>query len=65
MPVDTNIIIFELRNGITPETFLAKIGEHSIRALTFSQTEVRMVTHLDFDDRMLEKTTDVLKKITF
>ena len=65
MPVDTNIIIFELAPGITPEKFLAKIGEHQIKALAFSQTEIRLVTHLDFDDRMLEKAISVFKKLSF
>ncbi len=65
MPVDTNIIIFELAPGITPEKFLAKIGEQQIKALAFSQTEIRLVTHLDFDDRMLEKAIDVFKKLSF
>lgn len=65
MPVDTNIIIFELTPGITPERFLNKIGEHQVKALVFSPTEVRLVTHLDFDDRMLEKSIDVFKKISF
>lgn len=64
MPVDTNIIIFELAGGIMPDKFLAKLGEHHINALPFSATEIRMVTHLDFDDRMLEKTVDVLKKVS-
>lgn len=65
MPVDTNIIIFELVPGLATEKFLTKIGEHQVRALAFSQTEIRLVTHLDFDDRMLEKTTDVFKKLSF
>ncbi len=65
MPVDTNIIIFKLRSGITPEKFLNKIGEHHLKALAFSTTDIRMVTHLDFDDRLLEKTIDVFKKLSF
>ncbi len=65
MPVDTNIIIFKLRSGITSEKFLNKIGEHHIKALAFSPTDIRMVTHLDFDDLMLEKIIDDLKKLSF
>ena len=65
MPVDTNIVIFQLIDSVTPEKFLETIGQHQIKALAFSQTEIRMVTHLDFDDQMLEKTVDVLKKIRF
>ena len=65
MPVDTNILIFELTPAITPERFINKLQEFQIRALAFSPTQIRMVTHLDFDDRMLEKTVDVLKKLSF
>ena len=65
MPVDTNIVIFQLIDSVTPEKFLETIGQHQIKALAFSQTEIRMVTHLDFDDQMLEKTVDVLKRIRF
>ncbi len=65
MPVDTNIVIFELAASVTPERFLTRLLEHQIKALAFSATEIRMVTHLDFDDRMLEKTVDVLTKLQF
>jgi threonine aldolase len=62
MPVDTNIVIFEL-SGTTPEQFLSKVAAHNIKALAFGPAQIRMVTHLDFDDRMLDKTIEVLKKI--
>lgn len=65
MPVDTNIIIFELASPVTPEKFLQKLSEQSIKALAFSATEIRMVTHLDFNDAMLEKAIDVLRKLSF
>ena len=65
MPVDTNIIIFELVPDVTVKKFLQILGEHQVKALQFSPTQIRMVTHLDFDDVMLDKTLSVLKKITF
>lgn len=65
MPVDTNIVIFELAAPMTPERFLQAIGEHQVKALAFSATEIRMVTHLDFDDAMLDKSVEVLKKLRF
>lgn len=65
MPVDTNIIIFELAAPVTPELFLGKLAAHQIKALPFSRTEIRMVTHLDFNDDMLNHTIAVLKKLTF
>ncbi len=62
MPVDSNIIIFEL-NGITPQNFLMKLESHQIKALAFGPTQIRLVTHLDFNDEMLANTIAVLKKL--
>ena len=65
MPVDTNIVIFELIPTVTPEKFLSKLGERNIKALAFSPTEIRMVTHLDFNDAMLDSTITTLAKLSF
>jgi len=62
MPVDTNIIIFEL-DKITPAQWLARLAQHQIKATQFSSNQVRLVTHLNFDDAMLERTIEVVKKI--
>ena len=63
LPVDTNIVIFELAGDLTSEQFLAKLLEHNIKAVPFGAKEIRFVTHLDFDDRMLERTVEVLKEL--
>ena len=65
MPVDTNIVIFDLAPEVSPQRFLEALAPHQVKALAFSATEIRMVTHLDFDDRMLERTVDVLRKLSF
>ncbi|MBK5279207.1 MAG: threonine aldolase [Bacteroidia bacterium] len=65
MPVDTNIVIFEVVNGLTAEKCVTTLGEHSIKSLAFSAAEIRLVTHLDFTDAMLDKTITVLKKLSF
>jgi threonine aldolase len=65
MPVDTNIIIFTVMDHITPEIVLAKLADHEIKAIKFGTQEIRLVTHLDFDDNMLEKTVDVIRKLSF
>jgi len=33
MPVDTNIVIFEVAPSLSPEKILAKFSEHQIKAL--------------------------------
>lgn len=65
MPVDTNIVIFEVGDGLSPEKILAKFGEHQIKALAFSAREVRLVTHLDFTDAMLDKCLEVFSTMKF
>jgi threonine aldolase len=65
MPVDTNIVIFEVQKDLSPEKILAKFSENQIKALPFSATDIRLVTHLDFTDAMLDKCLDVFSKIKF
>lgn len=65
MPIDTNIVIFEVQDGITPERVLSVWGEQKLLALKFGAKEIRMVTHLDFDDRLLETTVEVIGKMKF
>jgi len=64
MPVDTNIVIFSVTNQTTPEQILNKLAEYQIKAIKFGAKEIRLVTHLDFDDAMLEKTIEAFKKIS-
>ncbi len=61
-PVDTNIVIFTLKN-IAVNTFLQILEKHNIRAIPFGKNEVRMVTHLDFTDEMLTRTVQVLEEV--
>ncbi|MEQ8304537.1 MAG: GntG family PLP-dependent aldolase [Cyclobacteriaceae bacterium] len=63
-PVDTNIVIFETQVEVTPEEILQALASHNIKALKFGPQEVRLVTHLDFDDTMLQKTVEVFNKIS-
>jgi threonine aldolase len=65
MPADTNIVIFTLADGLTAQKFLGKLSEFDIKASMFSENRIRMVTHLDFNDAMLQKTTEILKKLSF
>jgi threonine aldolase len=66
VPVDTNIIIFSVPDPITTDQVLAELSSHNIRAVKFrGPKEIRMVTHLDFTDDMLDRTVTVLKKLRF
>lgn len=47
MPVDTNIVIFELDAACPADDFVAKMGEKGVKCNTFGVQMVRFVTHLD------------------
>ncbi len=61
LPVDTNIIIFNLNEKIKPENFIEKLALENIKASGFGKQSVRFVTHLDFTDEMLDKISKVFK----
>ncbi len=61
LPAETNIVIFEVEGAAKTATQLAEMG---IRTSPFSPTLVRMVTHLDITDEMLEFTLQKLKEIS-
>ena len=63
LPVDTNIIIFNLNDKLNPEAFVQKLAANNIKAVGFGKQAIRFVTHLDFTDDMLEKVESVLKQI--
>ena len=64
-PVDTNIVIFVVDKKFTPEQVLQKLSMDNIKALKFGPQEIRMVTHLDFTDDMLEQTIKTFKQLSF
>ena len=64
LPVYTNIVIFNLKADIiSGNIFENKLAEHNIKISAFGKNTIRMVTHLDFDDEMLNKTIELLKQI--
>lgn len=63
LPVDTNIIIFNLNKKMKPETFVQKLASYNIKASGFGKQSIRFVTHLDFTDEMLLKVEKVLKNL--
>jgi threonine aldolase len=63
-PIDTNIIIFSVINTLTTDQVLQELTSNNIRAVKFrGPKEIRMVTHLDFTDAMLDEAITTLRKI--
>lgn len=63
MPVDTNIVIFNLTDKYTAVSFEEALKPHGIKLAAFGKQTIRFVTHLDFTDEMLAKVIEVLKKL--
>lgn len=62
-PVSTNILIFDLVDSIPASRFVGDLKKKDINVSSFGTHTVRMVTHLDFTDEMLEKVLDVLPRL--
>lgn len=61
MPVETNIVIFEVKgNYDSAKGFCDKLKQQDIHCLPISETQVRMVTHLDFTKEMLNHLLQVI-----
>ena len=63
MPVETNIVIFELDDRHHADDFVEKLNHHGVKCNTFGKQMVRLVTHLDVSSDMINYTIDQLKKI--
>ncbi len=63
MPVETNIIIFEVIGTLNPEKFCSIMKAQDILCMAISKTQVRIVTHLDFTKEMLIKLIQVIEAL--
>jgi threonine aldolase len=62
MPVETNIVIYELASGMDARTHVAQLAEHGLLAFAIAPQQVRMVFHLDVDDAGLARAIGALNK---
>lgn len=63
-PVQSNIVIFEVKAPWTAAAFVAKLAEKGINASPFGPQAVRLVTHLDVTEEMVDQTISILKGIS-
>lgn len=63
MPVETNILIFEVKGNLSPKDFCNRLRQHRILCLPISATQVRMVTHLDITNEMLKNCIEVIEAL--
>jgi threonine aldolase len=62
-PVETNIIIFELLNKTDEPKFLKALQDKNIRLSGMGQGKLRIVTHLDYTNKMHDLFLTVLRGV--
>jgi len=62
-PVETNIIVFKLNGQFKDNEFLEMLESNNVKAVGFGPQLIRLVTHLDFTDEMLDPLIKTLKSL--
>lgn len=62
-PVQSNIVIFDLKAPWTAASYLARLAELGISASAFGPQTVRFVTHLDVTEAMIEQVVRVIETL--
>ena len=63
LPVETNIVIFELNDKMPQDKFMKQLNDNNIYIVSMGGGKLRMTTHLDFNDEDLEIVLSVLDRI--
>jgi threonine aldolase len=64
MPIDTNIVIAEMADGIPSGSVMAALAKEGIQCFTFGNDKIRLVAHLDIHDEHVAAFAERVKKIT-
>ena len=60
-PVHTNIVIFELGNGLQSEEVVEKLKTKGINCAAFGQTMIRFVTHMHIGDDEVNDVVGIMR----
>ncbi|MBX2925198.1 MAG: threonine aldolase [Chitinophagaceae bacterium] len=63
LPVETNIIIFELDDTITAATLVSRMKEKGVLGYAIDVHKVRLVLHLDITPSMVQQTIDIIQTL--
>ena len=64
LPVETNIIIFEVVDDFYSAKSLAEaFKKYDILVMPISSTQIRMVFHLDITEQMVKETINVIEQL--
>jgi threonine aldolase len=64
MPIETNIVIFELIYELDAKSIAEKMASIGILCFPFGPKKIRLVTHLDVNDTHIEAFDAQIKKLT-
>ncbi len=62
-PVETNIVIFQLAEGISEKEFLEKLKAKNVLVSSMGQGKLRIVTHLDYSEAMHRDFIMILEEL--
>lgn len=62
-PIETNIVIFNVIDSINEQDFISRLNDAGIALISMGQGKLRMVTHLDFTEEMLERVVHTIEHI--
>jgi threonine aldolase len=63
LPVETNIVIFEVKPPYTAKNLAEKFKTYGIKCIAISPTQVRMVTHLDINEQMIKEVITCIEAL--
>jgi threonine aldolase len=63
LPVETNIVIFDVAEGYTSTGLVAQLKEKGVLAYAISAHQIRLVTHLDVSADMVKETIRIFQQL--
>jgi threonine aldolase len=63
IPVETNIILFTVKQEVNTKEFVVKLKDKGILAFDTSPKQIRFVVHLDINKEMVERTIKILETL--
>jgi len=63
MPVETNIVIFKVRAGLTAASIVSQLNEQGILCGTTGPDTVRFVTHLNITEDMMDRAVTIIEEL--
>ncbi len=65
LPIETNIVVYELIKEIDIKEHLHVLAQKNIKAIAFGPQQVRMVTHLNIRREMIETACNIISNLTY